>query len=124
MGSTLSGGEYRGKSLFMKKLLVSTISLSFLIVSLSLAYYFVVFLPQQGKIKQENAKAETEVRKECSNEIAKLNNSGKNTAEGWFKGVIAYKPKPNNGEGITFGSPLEVDQNQTYKNCLHYKGLE
>lgn len=67
----------------------------------------------------------SEIRKECSNEITKLNNSGKNTAEGWFKGVIAYKPKPDNGKGITFSfSPLEVDQSQTYKNCLHYKGLE
>lgn len=66
----------------------------------------------------------SEIRKDCSKQLQALNNSGKNKAEGWFGGLIAYKPKLDNGKGIIFASPLEVDENQTYKNCLRYKGLE
>lgn len=103
------------------------LSISFLIIALSLGYYFVIFLPNL-----ENKKQELEAQKQATQQREEENK--KNTyslcaeiASSQAKALIKEKAQLPGGEqyreGATKGMYLKPDYDYAYQDCLKSHGI-
>ena len=73
----------------------------------------------------------SEIRKVCSSELQKWKSGGEKEAASWFKDLVVFEEKRTGNKylialgderSVTDLTPKETDQ--TYRNCIRYKGLE